>query len=136
MTKEFSEKDWEIIELYMKSGATQQKICESFAVNPDTINTKFKKRYGEGYATTCNKFRRTGELLIEATQFQKALAGDIKMLIWLGKVKCGQRENESLSNVAPAQNEIDKDHVIMQLKHENAKLLERLGIDGDKPQAG
>jgi hypothetical protein len=125
MSKSFTAQEWEKIELYMKAGATQKRIAESFHVDVDTLRAKFKDRYGEDYSAVSESFRRTGELLIEATQFQKAISGNISMLIWLGKVRCGQRESEIISTTSPLQTDIDKDHIIMQLNHK-IKMMSNL----------
>jgi hypothetical protein len=120
--KEFTNKEWDRIELYMKAGASQKRIAESFGICTATLKNKVFKRYGENYEAVCRGFNTMGELLIEATQFQKALGGNIQLLIWLGKIRCGQREPEIISTIPPAQENIDKDHIIMQLKHKIRQL--------------
>lgn len=132
--KDFTPQEWDKIELYMKAGATQKRIAEAFRVETDTLRTKFKERYGDSYHNVNESFRRTGELLIEATQFQKALGGNISMLIWLGKVRCGQREPELLSAVPPQQVQIDKDHIIMQLQHKIQTLSEHIEKHDNQPK--
>lgn len=132
--KEINEKEWEMIELYMKAGASQTRIAQSYGISENTLRTKFKERYGENYHTVNESFNRVGELLIEAKQYAKALEGHPTMLIYLGKVRCGQRENDEIPKEAPHQGEIDKDHEIMKLKNELATLKEAL--DGNKLEAG
>jgi transposase-like protein len=129
-----SDKDWERIELYMKSGATQKKIAESFGIEPDTLRKKYVERYNEGYEQGQLRFHSMGQLLIEATQMQQALSGNIKMLIWLGKVRCGQRETDIASTIPVMQPDIDKDHLIMQLEHKIATLTEVMENNGDKSE--
>ncbi len=129
-----SEKDWERVELYMKSGATQKKIAESFGIEPDTLRKKFVERYQEDYQQVQLRFNSMGQLLIEATQMQQALSGNIKMLIWLGKVRCGQRETDIASTIPVMQPDIDKDHLIMQLEHKIATLTEVLENNGNKSE--
>jgi hypothetical protein len=133
--KILTERDWEKIELYMKAGATQIRIAEAFGMERDTLRKKIQQRYDEDYAVVVNRFRTTGELLIEATQFQKALAGNIQLLIWLGKIRCGQREPDNVATLPPAQNEIDKDHVIMELQHKIETLNELLAKYGHEREA-
>ncbi len=116
--KEFTSNEWEKIELYMKSGATQKRIAESFGMEPDTLRARLQEKYGDSYHNINESFRRSGELLIEATQFQKALQGNVQLLIWLGKVRCGQKDPDHASILPPNQNNIDKDHLIMRLQHQ------------------
>lgn len=134
MPKAFKELDWDKINLYLKAGATQTRIAESLGINRDTLRDRVKEKYGVEYSAYSASMRSTGELLIEATQLQKALAGNITMLLWLGKVKLGQKEPDSISTIAVNQAEIDKDHEIMRLKNENLQLREK--ANADKPQTG
>lgn len=129
LRKEFTDIDWERIELYMKAGADHKRIAESFGLEPETLRIRIRERYGEPYQKVNDTFKRRGELLIEATQFQKALSGNVQMLLWLGKIRCGQKEPENVNNIPPNQSEIDKDHVIMQLKHKIQQMSELLGKD-------
>ena len=114
--------NWEIVDLYLKSGATQKKIAENLQIHPNTLSDRIKEKYGVSYSTYSTSLCSEGELLLEAAQFQKALKssspGNTQMLIWLGKVRLGQREPDMLTNKAPMQENIDKDHEIMKLKHE------------------
>ncbi len=52
----------------------------------------------------------------------KALSGNTQLLIWLGKVKLGQREPDMLSATPSNQDDIDKDQIIMQLQHKITEL--------------
>jgi len=122
MTKELSPKDWEKIELYMKAGATQKRIAAAFNMSEVSLRAKVEAKYGETYSAVNQGFATLGEILIESVQFQKALSGNVPMLLWLGKVRCGQREPEIASSIPPAQDDIDKNHLIMQLQHENREL--------------
>lgn len=135
MTIEFQSKDWERIELYMKAGATQQKIADAFRIHPQTLSTKVSQRYNEPYEQVVAGFRSLGEILIEATQFQKALAGNVPMLLWLGKIRCGQREPDIASTKPPLEEQYDKDHLIMKLQHKIDQMTELLSKYGYKPEA-
>ena len=126
--------DWAKFELYLKAGATQTKIAKSFGIDPETLSYRVKDHYGMSYTDYSTSLHSTGELLIEATQFQKALAGNIQMLLWLGKIRCGQREPEMVSSIPPQQEYIDKDHVIMQLQHQITTLTEKFEQNADKSQ--
>ena len=122
MIRDFTADDWKKIELYMKAGASAKRIAESFAVDLKFFEEEIKKRYGEEIYKIHSKFDVTGQLLIEAAQFQKALSGNVQMLMWLGKIRCGQKEPDSVSAIPPGQEEIDKDHIIMELNHKLSLL--------------
>lgn len=123
--------DWDKVDLYMKAGCTQRKIAESQLITPDTLRDRLQEKYGVDYLTYSTSLCSTGELLIEAVQFQKAIAGNIQMLLWLGKTRCGQREPDMVAARPANDSEIDKDHLIMELQHK----LTVLEANGHKPQA-
>lgn len=114
--------NWDIVELYIKSGCSQIKIAESFFIDRDTLRDRVKEKYGMEYSAFSAALRSEGEMLIEAQQFQKAMKGYWPALLWLGKVRLGQREPEMLNQVAANQNQIDQNHIIMQLQHRVAEL--------------
>lgn len=114
--------DWDKIEFYLKAGATQKKIAQSLCISEDTLRSRVKKKYEMDYSVFSASLQSKGELLIEVKQFEKALSGNIQMLLWLGKIRCNQRESHITSTISPIQNEIDKDHIIMQLHHRITEL--------------
>lgn len=134
MSKTLNFRDWEKVELYLKAGAKPWKIAKSFNLTNTEFKEKLQEKYGKDWETVIEGFNHVGEMLIEATQFQKALAGNITLLIWLGKVRCGQREPDIVSTTPPAQNEIDKDHLIMQLQHQIQTLTDKLDKYGHKSE--
>ncbi len=114
--------DWEKIERSLKAGSSQKKIAASIGVDEDTLRARVVDRYGMEYSVFSAKLRSEGEVSIETKQYEKAMDGNIQMLLWLGKVRCGQREPDFLNTIPPAQNDIDKDHLIMRLEHRIAEL--------------
>ena len=121
-----TDKEWERIELYLKAGSKPWKIASIFGLSNGQFKGLLESKYGDGWEKALEAFDSQGISLIEAKQFQKAMDGNITMLIWLGKVRCGQREPDISVTTPPAQDQIDKDHIIMQLQHANRELLEKL----------
>lgn len=138
-TPTLTDKDWERIELYLKAGSKPWKIASIFNLSNGQFKGLLEAKYGEAWEGALEAFDAQGISLIEAKQFQKAMDGNITMLIWLGKVRCGQKEPDLNVSTPPAQDQIDKDHIIMQLQHANRELLEKLrsqtliGVDGNQP---
>lgn len=117
--------DWAKVELYLKAGSPQKKIASSLGISEDTLRRRVLDKYGIEYAAFAATLQDTGHLLLEATQFQKAMSGNIQMLLWLGKVKLGQKEPDNISTLAAFQPAIDQSQRIMELEHENALLKEK-----------
>ena len=116
--------NWDLFELYLKSGAKQKKIAESLRIDEDTLRKRVKEKYGQIYSVISAAFHSEGDLLIEAQQFQKAVKGYWPALLWLGKVRLGQKEPDVISSIPPTQDQIDKDQIIMQLQHRLSVLEE------------
>lgn len=135
--KKIDDAEWEKIEIYMKAGASQERIAKAYGMCNHTFKKIAEERYGKMYHQICEGLRQTGEILIEAKQFQKAMEGNVQLLIWLGKVRLGQRDLDAQAHLAPHQNVIDKEHEIMRLKNEIADLKEKFGVvNADKSEAG
>jgi len=114
--------NWDVVELFLKSGCKQNKICEHLGLSTDCIQRRVKEKYGMDYTALADKLRSEGELMIEAQQFQKAMKGYWPALLWLGKVKLGQREPDQAQSLAANQPQIDQSHRIMELEYQLAEL--------------
>ena len=105
--------EWDKVELYLKAGATQAKIAESLCIDRNTLSDRVEEKYGMKYAAFAASLHRTGELLLEAKQFQKAMEGNTHMLTWLGKIRLGQTE---------VKEELPRNDELMSFRHENMLL--------------
>lgn len=114
--------NWEMVELYLKSGCSQTKIAESLFIDRDTLRNRVQEKYGMEYSAFSASLRSEGDMLIEAHQFQKAMKGYWPALQWLGKVRLGQKEPEMLNQLAANQSQLDQSHLIMQLQHKITEL--------------
>ena len=123
--------NWDMVELYMKSGCSQKRIADWLYIDRNTLSDRVKEKYGADYSTVSAAFCSEGELLIEAQQFQKAMKGYWPALLWLGKVRLGQKEPESNIFIAANQDDINKDHIIMSLQNQ----IEELKANANKSEA-
>ena len=114
--------NWDMVELYLKSGSSQTRIASYLKIDRDTLRDRVKEKYGMEYSAISAAFCSEGELLIEAQQFQKAMKGYWPALLWLGKVRLGQKEPESNIFIAANQDDINKDHIIMSLQNQIEEL--------------
>ena len=72
-----------------KLGATNIEIAEFFGCSDDTIVNRFSKNLIQGRAAKKIKLREY--------QWRAAEAGNVSMLIWLGKVYLGQKEKSEIT---------------------------------------
>jgi len=122
--------NWEMVELYVKSGCKQIDICKKFHIDEDTLRARVKEKYDMEWSAFSASLLSEGDMLIAAQQFQKAMKGFWPALLWLGKIRLGQREPELLNQLAANQTHLDQSHRIMELEHEVAELK----ANGDKSE--
>lgn len=113
--------NWDLVELYVKSGCKQINICKAFHIDEETLRARIQEKYGMTWSAFSAALLSEGDMLLEAQQFQKAIKGFWPALHWLGKVRLGQREPELLNQLAANQTHIDQTHRIMELEHQLAE---------------
>ena len=66
-------------------GCTMKEIAKILNVSFSTIQKKYAEEYDKGQSSLSESIKRT--------QVKLALAGNVTMLIWLGKQYCGQKDS-------------------------------------------
>ena len=124
--------NWDLLDLYLKAGCSRKKIAEAFHITTETLSYRVEEKYGVNFSTYSSNLCSEGDILIEAQQYQKAMKGYWPALLWLGKVRCGQREPELISLMAANQTSIAQSHENMRLRAELDALKAKYD---DKPEA-
>lgn len=86
--------DWEKVDELLMAGCTGTEIAPHFDIHPVNFYPRFEKKFNMKFTEYCGLKRSHGDSLLRQKQFEKALAGDNTLLIWLGKNRLGQREND------------------------------------------
>lgn len=94
-------------------GCTDVEIAAWFECSVSTIQTKRKE---EPYKTIFVTARESMDVSLRRAQMKLALAGNPSMLIWLGKVRLGQKETLRLGNDAAEPFKMDSTIRIIQVK--------------------
>ena len=94
--------DWSVFDMLCAVGCMLTEIAEYMAVSPDTIERRCKDKGFQTFAAYRDtKFGRR-KAMLRAKQFETALAGNVTMMIWLGKNCLGQSDKISHEvDVAP-----------------------------------
>lgn len=121
--------NWDIVEKRMEAGNSAREIAKHLRIDINTFYDRFKEEFECGFADYYDGMPQCGNADIVFTQHMKALSGNVQMLIYLGKVKCEQKEPETTMTLAANQNQLDQSHRIMELEHQ----LEELKADANKP---
>lgn len=84
--------DWVEFDKLCAIGATQEEIANWFECDVRTIERALKKEKKMGFVEYFTQKSAKGKVSLRRKQMQIALAGNVTMLIWLGKQKLGQHE--------------------------------------------
>lgn len=92
--------DWKLVDDMLIDGCTGTEIASTVGMHPETFYDRVVKKFSIGFTEYKTQKQAVGDGLVRRAQMKKALKGDSTMLIWLGKQKLGQRENNVESMVA------------------------------------
>ena len=89
---EWSDKEFSTFEALCGIHCTEDDICAVMNVSDKTLNNILKKKYKMSFSDCFKKFSANGRISLRKKQFEVAKAGNVTMLIWLGKQYLGQAE--------------------------------------------
>lgn len=88
--------DWQRVDELLEAGCLGTEIASFFGMHPNTFYDRVVAKYNMSFTDYSSQKRATGEALIREAQYKKAIKKlDNSMLIWLGKQRLGQREDNS-----------------------------------------
>jgi hypothetical protein len=82
-------------------------------------------------ADAIEKNRGTGRASLRRLQWEKAQTGDTSMLIWLGKVMCGQRETSVVAMTGPNGGPVQSERVTVPVDAIEAARVYQKFMSGD-----
>lgn len=90
--------DWKIADDLLTAGCLGTEVAAYFGMHPETFYDRVQKQYKIGFTEYMQQKRSHGDALIRAQQFAKSIGitkkGDNMMLIWLGKNRLNQNDND------------------------------------------
>lgn len=118
--------NWEQVDNMLIAGCNGVQVAAAIGVSPDTLYLRCQNEKNTVFTLYAQQKRAHGDGLLHAAQFKKAYKdGNPTMLIWLGKQRLDQKEGDHELLEPPRQDQIDKDHLIMNLMNRNAELEAR-----------
>lgn len=84
--------DWQRVDELLEAGCSGTEIAPHFNIHPDTLYLQCQKKFGTTFTDYSAERKQKGDSCLKERQYKKALKGDNSMLIWLGKIRLGQRE--------------------------------------------
>jgi hypothetical protein len=98
--------NWDKVDELLMAGCPGTEVASFFGMHEETFYDRVAKKYGVAFSEYKAKKAATGEALLRMQQYTKAMGltakGDNTLLIFLGKVRLGQRENAN-EKMAPAE---------------------------------
>lgn len=92
--------DWDEVDKDLLAGLPGTKIAESLGIHEDTLYRRCEQEHGMGFAAYARSKHSFGEKMLARRQYERAVgAGNIQMLIHLGKHRLGQVDKPSSVNV-------------------------------------
>lgn len=92
MGRPILEIDWETFQKLLEYQASLEEVAAWFKMSPDTVETRVKEKFNRTFSDVSKEFRGVGKLSLRRKQFQEAMKGNTKLLIWLGKQYLEQRD--------------------------------------------
>ena len=89
--------NWTTLKKLCEIQCTLDEIAGVFDCSIDTIERAVKGKHGCTFADLFKNWGAVGKKSLRRKQYERAMAGDRVMLIWLGKQWLGQRDKSELS---------------------------------------
>ena len=97
MARPRKEINWEIFEGLCSIQCTRREIADVLGCSEDTIKRAVKREKGVTFEEYAQKFAAKGKVSLRRKQYELALAGNVTMLVWLGKQYLEQKEKQEFS---------------------------------------
>ena len=109
--------DWDKVDQLLLGGCTGTEIAPHFGICDDTLYIRCEKEKGVTWSAYLRQKRSKGDSNLRMKQYQVAMSGDRSLLIWLGKQRLGQREDEKKTEFT--QEQLEQFAAIMKFLDQN-----------------
>jgi len=90
--------DWERVNELLEADCEGTEIAAHLGIVPNTLYRRCEDDHKISFSKYLQEKKARGNSLLKEKQFEKALAGDSGMLVWLGKNRLGQADKKDLSH--------------------------------------
>ena len=88
--------DYQKLEALCKIQCTGEECASVLGIDYDTLNNRLKCDGHGGFSEYNKQYGQSGKASLRRLQWKAAEAGNVGMLIWLGKQYLGQSDNQDL----------------------------------------
>jgi|SRR6185369_13338 len=82
--------DWDKVNQLIMAQCTIEEVAGNVGMHRATFGEKIKEKYGVDFTTYATELRSKGKSLLRSKQYQKAMEGNIQMLLRLGEIYLDQ----------------------------------------------
>ena len=100
--------DFDQFETLCKIQCTEIEIASVLGISVDTLERRCKEHYGVSFADAYEEKRSDGRASLRRMQAKAAEAGNITMMIWLGKQWLGQTDQQHIEHTGSVHVHFDK----------------------------
>lgn len=93
-----SQIDWKQVDKFLEAGCNGVQIAARLGIHATTLYRHCEEDHKINFALYSQEKKASGDALLHAAQFNKALKGDSGMLKWLGEIRLNQKSSE-LDNI-------------------------------------
>lgn len=126
-----TEEDFEVFESLCKIQCTMHEIAAFFNCDTDTLAKRVQQYYGGKFSVIFRGYRKRGLVSLRRVQYEKAIAGNVPLLVWLGKQYLGQSEEPGEYDKDPPDDERSDEEVeteiLRRMKRREARQKRGLG---------
>jgi hypothetical protein len=99
--------NWEEVDYMLKCGCLGTEIAAVFCMHPKSFYKRVEDKFEMTFTEYSQEKRAIGEKALRQKQYEKAMGltetGDNTLLIWLGKNRLGQRNEDKMTVVTQEQ---------------------------------
>lgn len=89
--------DWERVDEYLKAQCDGAAIARMLNIHPDTLYSRCEADHKTVFSAYAQQKKEQGKEILRRKQFDTAMAGNVTMLIWLGKQYLEQSDKQQLT---------------------------------------
>ena len=90
--------DWERVNELLEADCEGTEIAAHLGIVPNTLYRRCEDDHKISFSKYLQEKKARGNSLLKEKQFEKAMAGDSGMLVWLGKNRLNQADRKDLSH--------------------------------------
>jgi AraC-like DNA-binding protein len=92
--------DWRVVDRLCACACTRREIAAVLGIHEDTLSARIEEEFGLNFSAYFEQKSAPARVSLRHRQFQAAMAGNVAMLIWLGKQWLGQTEKVEQVNAS------------------------------------